>query len=126
DMASRIQPDLTPPTVTSVTPANDATGVSVGGSLTAKFNEPMQAATITASTFQLTDQSNNVVPAIVSYDQSTFVATLTPQIALQFGAVYRAVVKAGGPRDLAGNALAADVSSSLTTESQQPVLIVTS
>ena len=42
-MATRIQPDLAPPTVTSSTPANDATEVSVGDPLTATFSEPMNA-----------------------------------------------------------------------------------
>jgi hypothetical protein len=126
DMASRIQPDRTPPQATSFTPAGAAIAVSVGSSLTAKFNEPMQAATITANTFKLKDQANNVVPASVSYDQSTKVATLKPQSALQFAAVYRGVLAAGGVRDLAGNALASEVTWSFTTESRTPVLVVTS
>ena len=68
----------------------------MGGSLTARFNEPMQAATITSGTFKLKDQANNVVPANVSYNQSTNVATLKPQSALQFSSVYQAVLTAGG------------------------------
>jgi concanavalin A-like lectin/glucanase superfamily protein/Big-like domain-containing protein len=126
DMVSRIQPDRTPPQVTSFTPASAAIAVSAGSSLTAKFNEPMQAATITASTFKLKDQANHVVPASVSYNQSTKVATLKPQSALQFAAVYRGVLEVGGVRDLAGNALASEVTWSFTTESRTPVLVVTS
>jgi hypothetical protein len=45
DMASRIQPDRTPPTLASSTPAPDATGVGVGATVTAKFSEPVQPAT---------------------------------------------------------------------------------
>jgi fibronectin type 3 domain-containing protein len=129
DMASRIQPDGTPPTVTTFTPAPGATGVNFGTSATAKFSEPMQPATITSSTFQLKDASNNVVPATVTYNASTYVATLNPQSALQFGATYTLTVKGGtgGAADLAGNPLATDATSSFTTEDRAtPILIVTS
>jgi fibronectin type 3 domain-containing protein len=129
DMASRIQPDTTPPTVTAFTPAGGATGVNFGTSATAKFNEPMQAATITSSTFQLRDASTNPVPATVTYNATTNIATLNPQNALQFGTTYTLVVKggSGGAADLAGNPLAADATSSFTTEDRAtPVLVVTS
>ena len=42
-MATRIQPERTPPTVTASTPADGATGVSVGDPLTATFSEAMSA-----------------------------------------------------------------------------------
>ena len=97
-MMTRIQPDRTPPTMTSSAPPDGATGVSVSGSLTATFSEPMQAATITAGTFELRDGANNVVPASVSYDQSTSAATLELQSALAFATEYTAVLEAGAPR----------------------------
>ena len=55
DMASRIQPERIPPTVTAETPANSAGGVNVGTSATATFSEPMTASTVSTSTFQLKD-----------------------------------------------------------------------
>jgi hypothetical protein len=127
DMVTTIEPDRTPPTVTSLTPASGAGQVSVGASVTAKFSPSMQALTINATSFKLTDAANNLVPASVSYDELTKVATLRPQAALKFGSVYQATLQAGGPQTLAGTALAADVSWSFTTESvQPPVLLVTS
>ena len=65
----------------------------------------MNAGRITTSTFQLKDAGNAVVPANVSYDSATNVATLTPQSALQYGATYTVTVKggAGGVTDFAGN-----------------------
>ena len=106
---------------------SDATQVSVGGSVTVKFSEPMQPATITAGIMKLKDAANNMLPTNVTYDPSTNIATLTPQNALQFASVYRAVVSAGGPKDLAGNPLAADVTWTFTTESSQPpIWLVTS
>jgi Concanavalin A-like lectin/glucanases superfamily/Bacterial Ig-like domain/Bacterial Ig domain len=125
DMVSRIQPDRAPPQVTSVTPGENATGVGVGTAVTARFNEPMQAASINSTTFRLRDQAGGIVPATVSYDQSTWVAKLKPQSALQFSAQYRATLAAGGPKDLAGNALAAERSWSFTTEQQPLVLVLT-
>ena len=127
DLASRIQPDRTPPTVTSLTPSDGALGVGAGSSVTAKFNEPMQSSSLNASTFQLKDPAGNSVPATVSYDSTTNTATLAPQVALQYGAVYKAVLQAGGALDLAGNGLAADAKTSFTVEASPPqILVVTS
>jgi hypothetical protein len=126
-MNSAIQPEQTPPNVVSVTPADGATGVGIGSSATAKFSEPMQGASITGATFELRDSANNLVPAAVSYNAATRVATLAPQVALQFGTVYRAVLKAGGPKDLVGNALPQEVAWTFTTDAApSPVLVVAS
>src|SRR5439155_2531230 len=53
-------PDTTPPTVTSVAPANSATGVSTATSVTATFSEAMNASTSTTSTFVLRNPSNGI------------------------------------------------------------------
>jgi hypothetical protein len=127
DMASRIQPDRTPPTVTSSTPADGATGLNVGTGLTAKFNEPITPGSVTTSNFVLRDSNGNPVPATVTYDSSTYTATLKPQAALRFGTTYRATLPTGGVADLSGNTLASEVSWTFTTEaSPPPVLVVTS
>ena len=78
NMASAIQPETIPPTVTAKTPAADSSGVNAGSVATATFNEPMKASTITSTTFQLKDASSAVVPATVSYNATTQKATLTP------------------------------------------------
>ena len=81
---------------------------------------------MTTSNFVLKDSGGNVIPASVSYDSTTNVATLAPQAALQYGATYTATVKggAGGVTDYVGNALASDVSWSFTTEASPPPLLV--
>ncbi|MGH9891117.1 MAG: Ig-like domain-containing protein, partial [bacterium] len=111
--------DTTPPTVTSTTPVSDATGVSPASPVTAVFSEAMNAATITGSTFELRDPGNALVPATVGYNASTNTATLTPTSPLASSASYTATVRGGAtdPRvkDLAGNALAANVTWSFTT-----------
>jgi hypothetical protein len=127
DLASRIQPDRVPPVVAAREPAAGATSVGVGRSLTVRFDEPMRASTLTPSAFSLTDQNGAPAPFSVSYDQATNTATLALDAALLFGTGYTAVVKGGSATDLAGNALPADVSWSITTETAPPpVLLLTS
>ena len=48
------------PVVTTVSPANGATSVSTGTSVTATFNESMSASTIDGSTFQLNSECGTV------------------------------------------------------------------
>jgi hypothetical protein len=109
--------DITPPTVSSVTPANGATGVSVNTTATAIFNEAMNAATINGSTIELRNSSNALIAAAVSYNAATRTVTLTPSPALANSTVYTAKIISGasGVKDAAGNALANDYSWSFTT-----------
>jgi hypothetical protein len=76
----------------------------------------MNPATLTTSTFTLVQQGQSTpLPATVSY--ASQVATLDPSSNLAAGTTYTATVKGGpsGAKDVAGNALAADVSWSFTT-----------
>ena len=86
----------------------------------------MGAGSFTASSFQLKDALNAVVPTNVTYDPVTSIATLTPQNALQYGATYNVTVKggAGGVTDLAGNPLAADSDWSFSVEASPPPILV--
>ena len=88
----------TPPTVTSVTPANNSSGVSPSAVVTATFSEPMNASTINGTTFLLVDSSNNPVPGTVTYNASNATATLTPNAALTRPPTYTATVKERGER----------------------------
>ncbi|QSJ15235.1 DUF4082 domain-containing protein [Nostoc sp. UHCC 0702] len=111
--------DTTPPTVTSTTPSNNATGVSTGTSVTATFSESINSATINTNTFELRGSNNTLVTATVTYNTSNNTATLTPNSPLATSTTYTATVKGGStdPRvkDSAGNALAANVTWSFTT-----------
>ncbi|MEI9808761.1 MAG: Ig-like domain-containing protein [Bacteroidota bacterium] len=99
--------DVTPPTVSSVSPANTATGVALGTAVSAVFSEAMNATTVTASTVQLRNASATVITAAVAYNAGTKTATLTPSSALAYSTTYTATVKGGasGVKDAAGNAL---------------------
>lgn len=89
-----------PLTVTSETPAPNATGVSIQTSVTAVFSESIQPGTLT---FVLRDDKTNPVPATVTYNNTTQTATLTPAAPLVPGMTYNAI--ASDALDAAGNVL---------------------
>jgi hypothetical protein len=111
--------DTTPPTVTSATPANNGTSVNATTMVTATFSEAMNASTITTGTFVLRDPANALVPAAVSYNTTTRVATLDPSQALSAATKYTATISGGsaGAKDAAGNPLASSFTWSFTTAS---------
>ena len=111
--------DTTAPNITSLTPADGATGVGQSSAVTAKFSEALDPATVSSSTFELRDPSNALVTASVTYDPATTTARLTPSASLAAGKQYTATLK-GGPtdptiRDTSGNPLAANRSWTFTT-----------
>jgi RHS repeat-associated protein len=114
-----VPPDTTPPTVTSLSPLAGATNVNANANVTVTFSEAMDAATVNGSTVEIRDPSNTLVSATVSYNAASFTATLDPTASLAEGVTYTARVRGGGtdPRvkDVAGNALTADVTWTFTT-----------
>src|SRR5207248_2738754 len=69
------------PTVTAKTPAAGATGVGLATTVSATFSLPMDATTMTSSTFTLPAAgSSTPIAATVSYDAATKTATLTPTL----------------------------------------------
>ncbi len=116
--------DLTPPAITSTTPADGAIDVAPGATLTATFSEPMAANTVTGTTFTLADSTNggSSVAASVAYDATSHVATLTPSAPLAASHAFTATVKggSGGVTDSAGNAMTAGVTWSFTTSAPVP------
>jgi hypothetical protein len=126
-------PDLTPPTVTSTSPASGATGVGVSTAVSATFSESVDGATATAA-FELRDASNALVAGTAAYDSPSRTVTLTPGAPLTAPAIYTATIKAG-VSDLAGNVMTSPVVWSFTTSTvtvpptqatATPILIVTS
>ena len=107
--------DNTPPTITTVSPANAATSVAINTAITANFSEAIDASTVSGTTFQLKDAGNNVIAASLSTSSSQ--ATLTPLASLANGATYNVTLKGGasGIKDIAGNALVNDYTWSFTT-----------
>lgn len=103
--------DNTPPTVTAISPSDGSIGACLTRSVSATFSEPMDAATINASTFGVTD-NGVAVPGSVSYDATSRVASFVPTNPSGFAASRPFVVTVtsgnAGVKDLAGNALLVD------------------
>jgi hypothetical protein len=95
--------DTIPPRVISTTPGSSATNVDLFSTVTVKFSELMNPATITSSTFHLQVQVNGVwtdVPATVTFSGST--AILQPSVALAGNTQYQVIVS-GTITDSSGN-----------------------
>ena len=127
-------PDGTPPTVTSSSPSNGATGVNTGTTVSVTFSEAMNPATITPTNFELRSASGALVSAGLTYNAGSNTATLAPTSPLGNSATYTARVKggSGGVADMAGNPLGADFTWSFTTAAAVdagpggPILVIAS
>ena len=108
--------DTTPPTVSSTTPANGATGVPVNTVVTIIFSEQMQSSTIIWQNISFTDASFNSVDRAVSLAADNITCTVTPIAALTAGTNYIVTVLTG-VKDLAGNSMASPFSFSFTAAS---------
>ncbi len=96
--------DTTLPFVTSVSPADTATSVPINQTVTATFNEQMDSATLTTTSFTLMNGMTSI-PGSVSCPGTT--ATFTPSSNLPAGATISARITTAA-KDLANNAMAAD------------------
>jgi hypothetical protein len=104
--------DTKPPTVSSTTPGNGATNVSVDASIQVNFSEAMDAATLSSATFSVADDGGNSVSGTVTGSVSS--ATFAPAMSLAGLTTYTATISTG-IRDAAGNAIAAPFTWSFTT-----------
>jgi hypothetical protein len=110
--------DITPPKISSVSPADGAREVASQVNAEATFSEAMNEASVTdPANFTLTKPDGTSVPATLAYDPTTKKATLDPNADLESGLTYTATIKGGtdGVKDVAGNPLAADEAWSFTT-----------
>jgi Domain of unknown function (DUF4082)/Bacterial Ig-like domain/Bacterial Ig domain len=121
--------DTTPPTVTPFFPRPGDDDVGIFASVRGDSNEAMDPATVNGSTVELRDPEGALVPATVSYIADFRRAELDPTGPLSPGTTYTARIKGGDtdPRvkDVAGNALAADVTWTFTTGIPPEVLSTT-
>ncbi|WP_165783233.1 Ig-like domain-containing protein [Leptospira barantonii] len=103
-------PDVTPPTVSLVSPANGTINVGVNTSVSAVFSEPMACATLTTASFTLTGGA--AIPGTVSCAGTS--ATFSPSVALAYNTTYTAKITTGA-KDLATNSVAAIYTWTFTT-----------
>ena len=97
-------PDVTPPFVESIDPANGATGVPATTSIAVTFSEPIESASVTSQTFRITTGGNGIAGAF-AFGNGGRLVTFTPASALPFS-VAITVELTSGITDLAGNPLA--------------------
>ncbi len=97
-------PEVTPPEVVLISPANGAVAVPVNASVVLTFSEPLDAATVTSDAFLV--YANGARQNItLSRSADNTVVTLDPSSALPNSAAVEVVV-ADTVRDLSGNRLA--------------------
>lgn len=82
------------PTVTATSPASNATGILLNKVVNASFSMPMDAATISATTFTVT-QGTSAVAGVVSFDPSTATASFTSNANLSQNTVYTGTITTG-------------------------------
>jgi glucose/arabinose dehydrogenase len=102
----------------TLAPYNGQQKVATGVNVSVTFAEAVNAATLTAGTFELRDANNNVVPAALAYNATTRTATLNPTPTLATAnTYYTAKVKGGTAGVLAadGTTLDGDLAWSFTT-----------
>jgi len=103
--------DTTRPTVSSVVPANTATGVFTNSKITTVFSEEMAPASISTTTYTV-KQGANPVAGTIAYSGVT--AVFTPASALAINTLYTVTVTTAA-KDLAGNTLENNYVWSFTT-----------
>jgi N-acetylneuraminic acid mutarotase len=96
--------EATLPAVSSTTPDNNATGVSINTPITALFSEEMNASTINETSFKLVDNTGNLISGSVTYRDKT--ATFTPDDDLDGFTAFTARITTG-VKDVSGNRMAA-------------------
>lgn len=118
---TRPAPDTTPPTVSFTGPADKDVAVPVGVQLSAAFDEPIDAQTVNAATFTVT-QGTTPVAGTVAY--TGLRAIFVPASALAAEATFTATITTG-VTDLAGNALKVDHVWTFTTSADLPTVSFT-
>ncbi|MBX6311548.1 MAG: Ig-like domain-containing protein [Isosphaeraceae bacterium] len=116
-----------PSWVTGTNPANGATGVDRGQSITVTFNVPMNPATINTSTVQLIDSAGHTEDVTLSYNSTTHTVTIDKRGQLNRLDTYRIVIR--GVQNTKGITMP-DFISTFTTggnnDSAQPTVVSTS
>jgi len=94
------------PTVDSQSPVNGATSTAITVSPTVTFSEAMDASTVNTNTVQLRALTGDaIIDANVTYNATSYVATIDPSASLTNGTSY--YVWVSGAKDVAGNTVTA-------------------
>jgi hypothetical protein len=114
-----------PPHVIRVSPAKSQVDVPVNTNLTVVFSEPMNAATVTPASLQLSVGGTSIPGSVTTDPATPWLATFTPYHPLATTATYTFTV-GGGISDPAGHAIDAPVTTSFVTAADAvPVASIT-
>jgi len=106
--------DVTAPTVSSVTPANGATGVPVNGFVTIVFSEPMDPSTLTNDKVQIRIGATPISAETVVLSSDRTRVYVYPDAMMDISTVYTVWIS-GAVTDLAGNPLGSASTTTFTT-----------
>ena len=109
--------DVTAPTVTTSSPANNETGITPNAKVSLTFSEPMKSSILNRGAFTLIGP-NGAVQGILEYSNQSLI--FTPTTALIDGANYSATLTTD-PQDVAGNPLAAPYSWNFQVAAKAPI-----
>jgi ice-binding like protein/Big-like domain-containing protein len=109
------------PSVLLESPVDGALDVSNNTLITASFSEPMDAASLTDTTVEVTGPGTTVVLGALDYDTDLDVLTFTPDDPLADNVVFSVIITTGAT-DLDGNALENDFEWSFTSGEPPSVL----
>ena len=98
------------PTVSSVSPVDNATGIAVDVKPSATFNQPVTGSSVT---FAVKDAAGTPVGGSVAYNATTNTATFTPAAVLSYNVTYTATVS--GATNSSGQTMAAPNSWTFST-----------
>jgi|GEM_PF-1683335 len=98
--------DTTPPRIVNTVPAAATVGAPVNRAIAATFTEPMRPDSLIPATFSLRTGNGTAVSGTLSYSGTT--ATFMPDKPLSYSTSYSVTI-ARTVKDLAGNALGADL-----------------
>jgi len=117
-----VEPDTTPPTLVSRSPAADSSDFPISGSsVRAVFSENMDPASFDSTTFTLEGPTGTLVLGVVVYYKPTREARFTSDEPLNYLTTYTARLSTG-IADNSGNALRAEHSWPFTTKDNVPVV----
>jgi hypothetical protein len=114
-----VGPDITPPTISSTDPANNATNVSVNTTIKITFSEPMDK-TSAQNAFSISPS----ISGNFSWDENTNTMIYTLSIPLTRATTYT-VGMGTEAKDLAGNPLSSSYNFSFTTDETPPTIFST-
>jgi hypothetical protein len=111
------------PQVQSVTPVTGSSGVKATTTVKATFSQPLDAASVSSSSFTLTAADGTAVTGSVSYDDATQTATFRPSAPLSTSTSYTARLTTAIRSDDEAP-LASDYTWSFTTAATSPPVVV--